>query len=354
MWYLDSFSKLPSGASRFVPIIDLAKTYWSPFLSGAACSALILWVLLTTGLAWSLATDIPTHRSLHTRPTPRVGGWGVSSAAVLGLFVFAPDLKWVALIVLALAALCQIDDRRGLSARVRFAAQTLAAIVVCLVYLKGAPLWVLPILVIALVWGMNLYNFMDGADGLAGGMALIGFGAYALAATAVAPTLALASCALAGAAAGFLLFNFPPASIFLGDAGSIPLGFLAGSLGVIGWSMHVWPFWFPVMVFSPFIADATMTLLRRVSRGERFWEAHRQHYYQHMIQMGTGHRPTIIVWYGLILLGVILALAMLALCRKDMAVSAAILGAAWICLLIWLGLKVDRRWHQFSRPDGKI
>src|SRR6185436_356022 len=79
---------------------------------------------------------------------------------------------------------------------------------------------------------------------------------------------------------------------FLGDVGSIPLGFLAGGLGLLGWRNDLWPLWFPLLVFGPFIGDATLTLVRRLLRRERVWHAHREHYYQRMVRMGFGHRGT--------------------------------------------------------------
>jgi UDP-N-acetylmuramyl pentapeptide phosphotransferase/UDP-N-acetylglucosamine-1-phosphate transferase len=94
------------------------------------------------------------------------------------------------------------------------------------------------------------------------------------------------------AAAVFLKANFHPARIFLGDVGSVPLGFLAGALGALGVYRDLVPVWFPFVVFAPFFVDATVTLLRRMLRGERFWQAHREHYYQRLVQMGWGHRRT--------------------------------------------------------------
>jgi UDP-N-acetylmuramyl pentapeptide phosphotransferase/UDP-N-acetylglucosamine-1-phosphate transferase len=144
---------------------------------------------------------------------------------------------------------------------------------------------------------------MDGSDGLAAGMTVIGFAAYAgAAALADEPELATICLCIAAAAAAFLVFNFHPARIFLGDVGSIPLGFLAGALGIIGWNDEAWPLWFPCAVFAPFIADATLTLVRRLIRGERVWQAHREHYYQRMVRSGLGHRGTAYIAYGIMAL----------------------------------------------------
>ena len=159
--------------------------------------------------------------------------------------------------------------------------------------------WQAVIVVIGIAWLTNLYNFMDGSDGLAGGMTMIGFGAYAAgSALAGQDALATVSLCIAAASAAFLVFNFHPARIFLGDVGSIPLGFLAGALGVQGWRDEAWPLWFPLLVFAPFIADASLTLVRRFARGDRVWQAHRDHYYQRMVRGRFGHRGTAYVAYA--------------------------------------------------------
>jgi UDP-N-acetylmuramyl pentapeptide phosphotransferase/UDP-N-acetylglucosamine-1-phosphate transferase len=313
-------------------------------ISLVVCGCILL-MLLRTGLAWRLATDIPNDRSLHTRPTPRVGGWGIVPVGVIAMLIAAPLLWLAAALVAMLAAVSQIDDRRGLPARVRFGAHLAA--VVLLIALNPAPVpwWALVAVGFLMVWLVNLYNFMDGSDGLAGGMALFGFGGYAVAAlSAPLPQidLGIASAALAGAAAGFLLFNFHPARIFLGDSGSIPLGFLAGALGYWGWLKGAWPVWFPALVFAPFIADASVTLLRRLSRGEKFWQAHREHYYQRMVRLGIGHARTALVWYALMFAGVVLA--NLALAFAPAAQWLAV--AAWAGVMVAAGVAIDTSWRR--------
>ncbi len=148
----------------------------------------------------------------------------------------------------------------------------------------------------------NLYNFMDGSDGLAGGMAAIGFASLAGGAWMSGDDAAFIECAIVAAAStAFLLFNFPPARLFMGDAGSVPLGFLAAALSLSGWRDGDWPFWFPVAVFAPFIVDATATLLKRAAARERIWEAHNTHYYQRVVRMGWSHRRTALAEYALML-----------------------------------------------------
>jgi UDP-N-acetylmuramyl pentapeptide phosphotransferase/UDP-N-acetylglucosamine-1-phosphate transferase len=311
----------------------------------AAATAVILALLLKSGLAWRLATDLPNERSLHVRPTPRVGGWGIVPVAVVAMAVLAPLLWLVALGAACLAAISQIDDRRGLPARVRFTAHLIAVVALVVVYPAPVHWWILGVLAFLMLWLVNLYNFMDGSDGLAGGMALFGFGGYAVAAL-TAPHgesgLGWACAAVAGAAAGFLVFNFHPARIFLGDAGSIPCGFLAGALGYWGFRTGVWPIWFPALVFSPFIADASTTLIRRLLRGEKFWQPHREHYYQRMVRLGMGHARTALIWYLIMSLGIILAVWLLG-CSTAVQWAALV---AWVAVLVLMGVAVDVRWRH--------
>jgi UDP-N-acetylmuramyl pentapeptide phosphotransferase/UDP-N-acetylglucosamine-1-phosphate transferase len=315
--------------------------------SVAVCgSALILWVLLKTGFAWRLATDIPNDRSLHTRPTPRIGGWGIVPTVVLLIWALAPALWMPALAALMLAVLSLIDDRRGLPARVRFGGHVMAVAAFIALYPADVRWWVLVFVAFLLVWLINLYNFMDGSDGLAGGMAVFGFGGFVIAALTSAhpsPSLALASAAVAGAAAGFLLFNFHPARIFLGDARSIPLGFFAGAFGYWGWRIEVWPMWFPAVVFSPFIGDASVTLLKRLARGQKFWQAHRDHYYQRMVRSGMGHDRTALTWYAVMAAGISAAIYTLG---RSSAFQWCVV-AAWVVILCVMGLAVDFRWRRF-------
>src|SRR3954451_14190821 len=292
----------------------------------------------------SFALDEPNARSLHVTPVPRTGRLAVlagaaSAAAFIGAQFWLPMV-----LALALAAVSLYDDVRGLPRRLRFAAHLAAAtLLVWYVLSPMHPLQML-LLVVAVIWVTNLYNFMDGADGVAGGMALIGFSAYAIAAwLAGDATLATECAALAAAALGFLTYNFHPARIFLGDVGSIPLGFLAAALGIVGWRQDAWPLWFPVLVFGPFNADATVTFIRRLARREKVWQAHREHYYQRIVRMGLGHRSAALVGYA-----VMCACAALALARRAQvpglqlaafAGGSALLGAA----ALWVDLQWSRR-----------
>jgi len=159
--------------------------------------------------------------------------------------------------------------------------------------------WSYPITLLFIVWMANLYNFMDGLDGLAGGMAVIGFGVMGfLALVNGGAGIGLVAVLVAAAAGGFLVFNYPPARIFMGDVGAVPVGFLVASLAVKANRELVLGLWVPLILFSPFIVDASVVLLRRASRGARIWEAHREHYYQRLVLAGWSHTKTLWAEYA--------------------------------------------------------
>lgn len=290
-----------------------------------------------------IALDRPNARSLHETPVPRLGGVAVMLGALVAVpFVSATHGLALGLAV-GLAALSFVDDVRGVPTIVRLACHLLAAVVVVAYALLPMAWFELVLLALAIAWMTNLFNFMDGSDGLAGGMACIGFAAYAVAALMAGRTALAAVCiALSASAAGFVLFNFHPAKIFLGDVGSIPLGFLSGALGVLGWSEDVWPLWFPLLVFGLFIGDATLTLLKRLLRGERVWQAHRSHYYQRLVQLGVGHRGTALVSYALMLL-----CAAAALYARTEAVNVQIgVAAVAVAVMSAVAVWIDVRWSR--------
>ena len=291
----------------------------------------------------SFALDEPNPRSLHVTPVPRTGGLAVLAGTASAVAFIGAQLWLPMVLALALAAVSLYDDVRGLPRRLRFAAHFgAAALLVWYVLSPMHPLEML-LLVVAVVWITNLYNFMDGADGVAGGMALIGFSTYAIAAwLAGEAALATLCAALAAAALGFLTHNFHPARIFLGDVGSIPLGFLAAALGIVGWRHDAWPLWFPLLVFGPFNADATVTFLRRLARREKVWEAHREHYYQRIVRLGLGHRSAALIGYA-----VMCACAAFALLGRAQPPGLQLAAfAAGSALLGGAALWVDVRWSR--------
>lgn len=323
------------------------NVFWVPLAVTFVMATLVM-VLLLRGMVFHGVVDRPNERSLHAVPVPRTGGLGLMAGVLAGWgLIWQPWLLLVTAAVLCLMLLSFLDDVRGLSAGLRFLMHfVVAGVFVWNSVLPGSG-WLLAIvLVIATVWMTNLYNFMDGSDGLAGGMALFGFGSYALAAWLAGDhSMAMANLIIAISALAFLRFNFHPARIFMGDAGSIPLGFLSAALGLIGWQRGIWPLWFPVLVFSPFTVDASVTLVRRLLRGEKVWQAHREHYYQRLVQMGWGHRNTALVEYGGMLAaggGSVLALTWSASLQM-----AFCLG--WMLAYLLAMKLIDRRWIIFER-----
>jgi UDP-N-acetylmuramyl pentapeptide phosphotransferase/UDP-N-acetylglucosamine-1-phosphate transferase len=311
----------------------------APLAAFLTTAVLLRVLLLPRARRWFL--DHPNQRSLHQSPVPRTGGVGVVPGLAVG-WLLAGGSALVLTLPLALMLLSLIDDWRGLPAGFRLAGHLAAAVLFVLFSLDGVEWFAIPLLVLGVGWMTNLYNFMDGADGLAGGMALFGFGAYACAAWFGGQgAFALVCASVAASAAGFLLFNFPPARMFLGDAGSIPLGFLAAALGLSGWHSGLWPLWFPPLVFAPFVVDASVTLLRRAVRGEKVWQPHRSHYYQRQVLMGWSHRQLAAVEYALMLSTAAVALCMLYVQPPARLAALVTLGIGYFAL----GLSVDLRWR---------
>jgi len=293
------------------------------FFFAAAVASAVLTRLVLAILRHRAILDIPNDRSSHTIPTPRGGGWGVI-LALLPFWIWATwrtgrlqdPLEW-ALIggTVLLIAVSWVDDRRGLGPAVRFAAQFLAAGAVMALLpaslsLSGGllPLWLDRFAAtIVWLWFVNLFNFMDGIDGIAGGSAAaMGFGlTLILLRYGPDPLEAFRSAMIVAVGVGFLAWNWHPAKIFLGDVGSVSLGFLLG-FELIRLAMNGGQV-FALIVALYYLADATITLLRRAKRGERVWTAHREHFYQRSTQLGRSHARTakaaILVQFGLAIFG---------------------------------------------------
>jgi UDP-GlcNAc:undecaprenyl-phosphate/decaprenyl-phosphate GlcNAc-1-phosphate transferase len=267
-------------------------------------ATMILLALFLRNKALLQISDIPNERSLHAVPIPRFGGLAIMFGVPAGWIAAFVPADWALLFaVMLLIAISFLDDARGMARRWRFLAHVTAAgvFVYVNIYPAVSPV-ICALLVVAIIWMVNLYNFMDGSDGLAGGMALFGFTFYGIGALMMGDlTFAMMNFCVAGAALGFLFYNFNPAKVFLGDGGSVPLGFLAAAMGLTGWVKGLWPFWFPIVVFSPFVVDATITITKRLFRGKKIWQPHREHYYQRLVQMGWGHKKTALAEYVLML-----------------------------------------------------
>ncbi|MDE0202574.1 MAG: glycosyl transferase [Rhodospirillaceae bacterium] len=243
---------------------------------------------------------------------------------------------------LGLAGVSWLDDLQGnLPVFLRLAAQVLA-VGAGIASLPGDGLILqgtVPALVdhalaaAAWLWFVNLFNFMDGIDGLSGTEgASLGLGAFLLALLGAAPAwLGPLGLALAGVSIGFLLWNWHPAKIFLGDVGSIPLGYLSGWLMLALAAVGAWQA--ALLLPAYYLADATFTLVRRLLRGERVWQAHREHVYQRVVAAGWSHGRTaaVIAGHNLLLIG--LAVASLRGWAAGAVAIAA--GAMLVATLLW-------------------
>jgi len=254
--------------------------------------------------------DTPNHRSSHDRPTPRGGGVALVGAFYVGLV----ELRWIdavqtATLLLLLTALPIavtgfIDDVRTLSVRIRLLVQLFCAATFLFLLPELPPLvifgYALPspltfaLYLLGMVWLTNLYNFMDGIDGIAAGQAVaVGI----LWTTVLSDASRATSLLLAAAALGFLKYNFPPARIFMGDVGSAFCGFIIGALTLIHAHETALSPLFWLIPLAPFIADATITLTVRLCRQQRIGEPHRSHAYQRLAQKMGGHFPVSVGYF---------------------------------------------------------
>jgi len=324
----------------------------------------LAFILALTGIALlrravlALPHDVPNARSLHARPVPRAGGYAIWLGFVPTALAFAPAFPgglvgWLPPF-LVLAVVSGLDDAQEVGVVARLSVHAASALWATYFLVRGRGmempemLLATALVALAIAWCSNLYNFMDGTDGLAATMGAVGFVAYGIAAVAAAQgdgagaRSAPAFFALAAAIVPFLAVNRPRAKMFLGDVGAVPLGYLAATFGVAGIVQDIWPAWFPILVFLPFVADATFTLARRIARRERLWEGHRSHYYQRLALLGAGHRGTLAVY----------AVLMAASAATAIAFRAVPAAAGWWALasscivLMILYAAIDYHWRK--------
>lgn len=269
---------------------------------------------------WKLI-DNPNHRSSHHIPTPSGGGIGLVAASSLTGFYLVVQFSWfyggaVLLVSLALAGVGLKDDRQPMPASVRLGVQMVMG--GCLLFvLGGMPelqrflgSWVSRgfmylVLLLVVVWWINLFNFMDGIDGLAGGQAIFmllaasGLLVWSRPGIVDSPVLTWMLC-MAAALFGFLILNWAPAKIFMGDVGSVYLAFMVLALGLLtirnDWiavapGVAMW-----VILGATFVTDTTVTLFTRMATGKRWHEAHRSHAYQRLSRKLRGHRIVTILF----------------------------------------------------------
>ena len=253
--------------------------------------------------------DVPNDRSSHTVPTPRGGGLSISISVLLcvGLLYFAGWLKTEITMALGIGGLLVavigwIDDHKHIPALWRTVSYAIAAgwAVFCLGGLQSIKLGTYELMlgqfgsvlaVLGVVWLTNLYKFMEGTDGMAATQAIcVGLLAGILFWLEGQHGVAIVCFVISASSCGFLYWNWPPARIFMGDAGSCLLGFAFGVLSIIGekGGTITIAIWF--ILLAVFIGDATLTLLMRIMKGEKWYQAHKSHAYQRLAQLGMSHK----------------------------------------------------------------
>jgi Fuc2NAc and GlcNAc transferase len=275
-----------------------------------ASSAMLVGVVRAYALKKNIV-DLPNARSSHVMPTPRAGGIAIVLSFLASLVVLCLcriiDARTAAILIVAGCAIAGVgflDDRQQLTAKSRFSVHVAAAAFV-VALLGGIPQvelakWGLgnpwigsAFAVLVLVWSTNLFNFMDGIDGIAASEAVFMSTALAYLSWRNGGDfgVTVAMLCLAAATLGCLVWNWPPARIFMGDVGSGFLGFMVTALMIVACQRGGIPIEVLPILGGVFLVDATVTLLRRLARGDRWLEAHRTHAYQHLARRWQKHRP---------------------------------------------------------------
>lgn len=322
-------------------VLALGAFAGAAVLSGAVC-------LLARRYRWM---DHPTHRGLHDRPTPTLGGLAIALVflmlawfAVGSSFALGPVLPALSVGALLVAVIGWVDDLRPLPIAPRLAVH-FAAIALMLWACGGLqtvsvglsvfelPAWAQALVLVAMVWFVNLFNFMDGVDGIAASEAVFVAGCAAtLCWLDGQRDLAVVWGILGGAAAGFLVWNWAPARLFMGDIGSGFLGFVVASLLVVSINSGAISLGTAFALVSVFVVDATWTLLRRFLAGERWYSGHRTHAYQRLARRWESHAKVAAAGWALN----IFVVAPTAWVIEAQPSLAAVSLALLVVLLVWL------------------
>ena len=292
--------------------------------------------------------DNPNARSSHKAPTPRGGGLGILAiflaGAALTAWLTVSDMSWLVMVIAGLLAMVSfMDDRRPLPWWGRLGCQLFAALVVSMAMLRGFNLEEMGLgvlLLVLLVGYSNAFNFMDGINGLAAGQAAISAAGMAslgvLGGVPPGHPAVLLSVILAGAAAGFLPHNFPHARMFMGDVGSVPLGFVLMLL--TAWLAQAggqW-LWIPLgALHVGFILDTGVTMLRRALRGAKLYEAHREHFYQRLVRAGRTHVTVTGMQIGMSVVVLTMLMVVTASRRELLPLAAATTTIGWIAYFVY-------------------
>jgi UDP-N-acetylmuramyl pentapeptide phosphotransferase/UDP-N-acetylglucosamine-1-phosphate transferase len=317
--------------------------------------------------------DVPNQRSSHSRPTPRGGGLAVVIVVMSGLAVYGLVESmgpWQNVLVCGVGVslvsiVSWLDDLRTLPNSIRFAAHSLGAVlaIVGFGYWNGLSLPLfgqlqlgylgLPVTFLWIVGLTNAYNFMDGIDGIAGAQAVVaGFGWLLLGYFEGMPLARVWGALLAASSLGFLFHNWPPARIFMGDIGSAFLGYSFACLAIVGCQKNSALALAGILLVWPFVFDTTFTFFRRLINRENVLSAHRSHLYQRLVISGLSHQMVTVLYAGLALLGVVLALLVV---KKEPGVDRIVLTVSLLgCIGLW-GLTVIREnvCQKASIQDGR-
>jgi Fuc2NAc and GlcNAc transferase len=308
-------------------------------------SAGLLTPLLTKWAHQHNLLDVPNDRSSHVVATPRIGGVALVASVVGGLVLFhvvdSAEARVALAGAVAVAVLGLLDDVYQLPALARLLVQAGVSAMVVITIGPARIGWPVSdglaassLTVFWIVALTNAYNFMDGIDGIAGAQAIVaGLGWTAIGVMVGSREIAGVGLVVAGASGGFLLHNWHPAKVFMGDAGSGFLGFLFASLPLLAPSRGGPVFWCALLLMWPFLFDTAFTVLRRARRSENLLSAHRSHLYQRLVLTGRSHRDVTLLYAGLALLGIVAAAAAAGNSPAVLLVSISIIlaagGALW-------------------------
>lgn len=319
-----------------------------PFILSLITTTILTYFLRGHLVAKSIM-DIPNERSMHAAPVPRGGGLAIMAVVLTGLFVFMPDPFLLSALFL-LMGVSWLDDKKGMRASVRLGVHLLAALLGSFALGEHAtvlgdlpPLWLDRfLLVVGWAWVMNLYNFMDGIDGITSVQTIccaLGLAALALLTGFTGTDSINTLLIISGACAGFLIFNWHPAKLFMGDVGSVALGFLVGFFALkLAISGHPLP---ALLIPLYYLADSGITITRRALRGEKIWKPHREHFYQRATA-GKGSPIPVVLWIALTNIALI-GCALLALSSPWLGSS---LGAIVVSALLLTMSKASRQTKQ--------
>ena len=332
---------------------------------GIILGFVIAWGLTSLVRAYALRTrmvDSPNHRTSHQGEVPRGGGLSVVVVMLLSLLVIAyvypdPSILIVMVVTVALGALGWVDDKAGLGPFVKIGAQLLVAIfavasigeldgISIAGYSIGFGYLAAPLSVLWIVWMTNAYNFMDGIDGIAAshtGVVACVMGVWFAADQNGA--MALFCYVIMAADLGFLVWNWAPARIFMGDVGSVTLGGVFAVLAIVGNNNHGVPLMAYIVLFGVFLFDTIVTLIRRLLAGEIVWNPHREHFYQRATRLGLSHAE---VTVGVIITSIVMA--SLASLEKFQVPPTGLWPMLALLLLVTLAATVHIKERHLAAP----